>query len=215
MFIRTSTLLSRTLLRNSTKFHSKTIYSNKVISNFSNKGFQNNNFHQAARKNISPLSIPFRSKYKMNDTILTQQRPEVNESLLHYQSNNGSSNSLNARQYVTRNGCEQEEIKRWSWTWWKEFTIILTVFAITGSTTVRIVRPIVTHVFGIEGGFIDGPWSYRLAYLSITLPLYSIILLVVGTIFRRQNYFKRIVLRMWGRFIPNRLTKIKGGDGLV
>ncbi|CAG8449006.1 17902_t:CDS:2 [Funneliformis caledonium] len=151
----------------------------------------------------------------MNDSVLTQQRPEVNESLLHYQSNNSSGSSLNARQYVTKSGCEQEEMKRWSWTWWKELTIILTVFAITGSTTVRIVRPIVTNVFGIEGGFIDGPWSYRLTYLSITLPLYSLILLVVGTIFRRHNYFKGIVLRMWGRFIPNRLTKIKRDDSLV
>src|SRR6185312_14014554 len=35
-------------------------------------------------------------------------------------------------------------LRRWSWLWWKEWTIIFAVFAVTGSTTVRVVRPIVT-----------------------------------------------------------------------
>ena len=160
MFIRTtSTFISRAFLRNKAQFHSNPSFSNKFISSFSNRGIQNNNFHQSTYRNTSSLSIPFRPKNKMsNGSYLTQQqRTEVNESLLHYQSNNSSSSSLNVRQYATDNNSgndgEQKEMKRWSWTWWKEFTIIITVFAITGSTTVRIVRPIVTNVFGIEGKY--------------------------------------------------------------
>ncbi|CAG8703851.1 16947_t:CDS:2 [Gigaspora margarita] len=101
-----------------------------------------------------------------------------------------------------------EELKRWSWRWWKEWTIIFIVFGITGSTTVRIVRPLLTNVLGIE----DGPWTYRISYLCVTIPLYSLILLIVGTIFRRQVYFKKIVFRMYGRFIPDKLIKRIRGD---
>ncbi|CAG8593582.1 5711_t:CDS:1, partial [Ambispora leptoticha] len=42
------------------------------------------------------------------------------------------------------------ELTRWSWAWWKEWTIIFIVFGITGSTTVRCVRPLVSNLFGIE-----------------------------------------------------------------
>jgi hypothetical protein len=125
MFART--LISRSL-RNSIK--SKT-FSNKNISNF----------------------LLFRSKSKMNNS--SHLTFEVNEPLLHYSSRNSSSSSLNLRQYATTaRSSEETKMKRWSWTWWKEMTIIITVFAITGSTTVRIVRPIVTNVFGIEGNVI-------------------------------------------------------------
>ncbi|PKC73751.1 hypothetical protein RhiirA1_410161 [Rhizophagus irregularis] len=130
----------------------------------------------------------------MNNSSHLVQQHEASEALLLCSSNNSSSSSL--RQYVTSTH--------------NKWTIIIAVFGITGSTTVRIVRPIVTNVFGVEGSFLEGPWSYRLTYLSITLPLYSIILLGVGTIFRRHNYFKRIVFRMWGRFIPNRLINNNG-----
>ncbi|RIA94366.1 hypothetical protein C1645_566860 [Glomus cerebriforme] len=187
MFVRTTSLISRSF-RSNTKF-----CSNKNISNFL-----------------------LRSKNKMSNSSHLAQHPEI-EPLLLCSSNNSSSSSLNARQYATATHKSKEEgMKRWSWTWWKEWTIIFVVFGITGSTTVKIVRPIVTNVFGIEGSFLEGPWSYRLSYLSITLPLYSIVLLCVGTIFRRYNYFKRIVSRMWGRFIPNTLIKKiknKGNSG--
>ncbi|GES94510.1 4-hydroxyphenylpyruvate dioxygenase-like protein [Rhizophagus clarus] len=147
----------------------------------------------------------------MNNSSPLLQQSEASEPLLLCSSNNNSSSSL--RQYATAAHDNKEEMKRWSWAWWKEWTIIIAVFGITGSTTVRIVRPIVTNVFGVEGSFLEGPWSYRLTYLSITLPLYSIILLGVGTIFRRYNYFKKIVFRMWGRFIPSRLINNISNNG--
>ncbi|KAK9768309.1 hypothetical protein K7432_001147 [Basidiobolus ranarum] len=105
-------------------------------------------------------------------------------------------------------------LTRWSWPWWKEWSIIMTVFAITGSSTVKVVRPVLKDVLGVEGSFTEGPWSYRGAYLATTLPLYSCILVTVGTIFGRRLHFQQIALRMWGRFIPKKYrplpTKAKG-----
>src|SRR2546430_216606 len=110
MLVRTTSLISRSL-RNNAKF-----YSHKNISNFL-----------------------LRSKNKMNNSSQLAQYPEANESLLLYSSNNSSSSSLNVRQYATAAHNNNEgEMKRWSWTWWKEWTIIIVVFGITGSTTVRI-----------------------------------------------------------------------------
>ncbi|ORY03259.1 hypothetical protein K493DRAFT_311768 [Basidiobolus meristosporus CBS 931.73] len=99
---------------------------------------------------------------------------------------------------------EGKNLTRWSWPWWKEWSIIMTVFAITGSSTVKIVRPVLKNGFGIEGSWKEGPWSYRGAYLATTLPLYSCVLVTVGTLFGRRPYFQRIALRMWGRFVPKK-----------
>ncbi|KND02933.1 uncharacterized protein SPPG_02013 [Spizellomyces punctatus DAOM BR117] len=93
---------------------------------------------------------------------------------------------------------------RFSRGWWWDWGIVFLVFAITGSTTMRVVRPLVSQLFGVEGTFIDGPWAYRLLYLSTTLPLYSLILIAVGTAFGRGAYFRAVAYRMWGRFLPNR-----------
>ncbi|KAI8821693.1 uncharacterized protein EV422DRAFT_526596 [Fimicolochytrium jonesii] len=96
---------------------------------------------------------------------------------------------------------------RFSKGWWWDWSVIFLVFGITGSTTVRVVKPFLERVLGIEGTFIEGPWSYRIAYLLTTLPLYSAILLTVGRIFGRGPYFRAVALRMWGRFLPRRLLK--------
>ncbi|TPX56443.1 hypothetical protein SpCBS45565_g08407 [Spizellomyces sp. 'palustris'] len=93
---------------------------------------------------------------------------------------------------------------RFSKGWWWDWGVVFLVFAITGSTTMRVVRPLVSQLFGVEGTFIDGPWAYRLLYLSTTLPLYSLILIAVGTAFGRGAYFRAVAYRMWGRFLPNR-----------
>ncbi|KAJ3183879.1 hypothetical protein HDU87_005995 [Geranomyces variabilis] len=98
---------------------------------------------------------------------------------------------------------------RFSRGWWQDWSVVFVVFAITGSTTVRIVKPLLSNLFGIEGTFMEGPWLYRLAYLSTTLPLYSMILITVGTIFGRGAYFRAVAKRMWGRFLPASMKKIK------
>jgi len=59
-------------------------------------------------------------------------------------------------------------------------------------------------VFQLDGSMKEGPWSFRIAYLCTTLPLYSCVLLTVATIAGRRPYFKKVVLRMWGRFLPKK-----------
>ncbi|GJJ72165.1 hypothetical protein EMPS_04522 [Entomortierella parvispora] len=93
---------------------------------------------------------------------------------------------------------------RFSYNWWKEWTIIMGVFAVTGSSTVMVVKPVLKEVFQLDGSMKEGPWSFRIAYLCTTLPLYSCVLLTVATIAGRRPYFKKVVLRMWGRFLPKK-----------
>ncbi|KAG0201203.1 hypothetical protein BGX33_010452 [Mortierella sp. NVP41] len=96
---------------------------------------------------------------------------------------------------------------RFSFNWWKEWTIIMGVFAVTGSSTVMVVKPLLKEVFQLDGSMKEGPWSFRFAYLCTTLPLYSCVLLTVATIAGRRPYFKKVVLRMWGRFLPNKVIQ--------
>ncbi|KAI8599412.1 hypothetical protein EDD21DRAFT_379971 [Dissophora ornata] len=93
---------------------------------------------------------------------------------------------------------------RFSFSWWKEWTIVMGVFAVTGSSTVMVVRPLLKEVFSLEGSWREGPWSFRIAYLCTTLPLYSSVLLTVATLAGRRPYFMKVVLRMWGRFLPKK-----------
>lgn len=59
----------------------------------------------------------------------------------------------------------------------------------------------------------EGPWTFRLCYLVTTLPLYSAILVSVGTVLGKGEYFKAISWRMWGRLIPRSLLPKSWRDG--
>lgn len=98
---------------------------------------------------------------------------------------------------------------RWSLGWWKEMALIFTVFGITGSGSMYIVRPMLHSVAGLEGSMKDGPWSYRLISLAVLMPAYSLMLVSIGTIAGRHHYFKRVALRMWGRLLPLHKLGIK------
>lgn len=90
--------------------------------------------------------------------------------------------------------------------WYGEMVLICTVFAITGTSTMVIVRPAVSNVLGLEGSLKDGPWSYRICSLVIMTPLYSAMLVVVGTVFGRHTYFRHFAVKMFSRFgIPPEL----------
>ncbi|KAJ9074909.1 hypothetical protein DSO57_1001894 [Entomophthora muscae] len=88
--------------------------------------------------------------------------------------------------------------------WWKDFTIVMSVFAVTGSASVYLTRPFISKGLGLEGSLKDGPWSYRLSYVLIGLPTYSAMLLAFGTLSGKGAYFQPIAKRMWTRFIPKR-----------
>mmetsp|Transcript_30732 Transcript_30732/g.29606 ORF Transcript_30732/g.29606 Transcript_30732/m.29606 type:complete len:190 (-) Transcript_30732:17-586(-) len=90
--------------------------------------------------------------------------------------------------------------------WYGEVSLICTVFAITGTSTMVLVRPAVSKGLGLEGSFKDGPWSYRICSLVIMSPIYSVLLVAVGTIFGRHFYFRHFAVKMVSRFgIPPEL----------
>ena len=94
--------------------------------------------------------------------------------------------------------------------WYREMILLSTVFAITGSSTMFLVRPAVSEVLGLQGSMKDGPWSYRIASLVIMTPLYSILLVGVGTVFGRHFYFKHFSVKMLSRFgIPPEMMDAK------
>jgi hypothetical protein len=81
------------------------------------------------------------------------------------------------------------------------------------------VRPILADVFGIQGTddpetvlisrfstgtMLDGPWSYRLASLFLVTPTYSLILVTLGTLAGRKDFFLGQAMKIWGRFLPVR-----------
>lgn len=65
---------------------------------------------------------------------------------------------------------DPSELEKYSREWWKEWAIIFTVFSITGSSSMKITRPVVTYLAG-EGTFFGGPWYFTLAYLLCTMPI--------------------------------------------
>ena len=84
--------------------------------------------------------------------------------------------------------------------WYREMVLLCTVFAITGSSTMFLVRPAMSNVLGLRGSFKDGPWSYRICSIVIMTPLYATLLVVVGTVFGRHAYFRHFAVKMFSRF---------------
>jgi hypothetical protein len=85
-------------------------------------------------------------------------------------------------------------------------TLLCTVFAITGSSTMFLVRPAVSNILGLQGSMKEGPWSYRICSLVIMTPMYAILLVGVGTVFGRHAYFRHFSVKMFSRFgIPPEL----------
>ncbi|KAG0338905.1 hypothetical protein BG000_003182 [Podila horticola] len=90
---------------------------------------------------------------------------------------------------------------RFSFNWWLEWIIIIVVFSVTGSSTMMVVKPLM-KALGITGTLGAGPWSYRIAYIVLTFPLYSCMLLLVSSLVCRRQYFEHILIRMWSRLLP-------------
>jgi hypothetical protein len=99
--------------------------------------------------------------------------------------------------------------EKYSALWWWDKFIICVVFAITGSATMFIVRPILQDVLQVQGTLMDGPWAYRIAYFLVMMPAYSATLVAVGTVFGRYAYFSKFAVKMWSRFLPSRLRAQK------
>ena len=89
----------------------------------------------------------------------------------------------------------------------------MVVFSITGTISMLLSRFLLGDVLQLEGNVWSGPWSYRIAYLLLITPLYSVTLVAVGTLLGKHAYFKDKVLRMWGRLLPRRMRNLSIGAG--
>ena len=85
---------------------------------------------------------------------------------------------------------------------WFHWAIVTVVFSITGVLSLLFSRFLLSGILHLEGGIWSGPWSFRIAYLLVIPPFYSVALVVVGTFFGKHTYFRQRVVRTWGRLLP-------------
>ena len=102
----------------------------------------------------------------------------------------------------------------WRWTTqhrkhWKEdkfeAAVLFCVFGITGSSSMLFVRPSLKYL-GIEGTWQDGPWSYRILSILIISPIYATILMTLGTLAGRHNFFAKMGIKIYSRFLPSSVS---------
>ena len=87
--------------------------------------------------------------------------------------------------------------QRWNSTSNFQFFIILLVFAITGSTSALIAKPILTFI-GITKESVS-IWLYYPLYIIIILPIYKVLLLLIGTLAGQRNFFWNFIKKMLDR----------------
>jgi len=122
-------------------------------------------------------------------TTGSQERTLVDGSKLHWPKWNGP----------------EVEYTKFSKMWWLDKLWLCIMFAVTGSLALVAVREVLRRIFAIENvSLFQGEWKHRLVYFLLMTPSYSATLLVVGTLFGRYPYTKRMLKRMWSRFLPKK-----------
>lgn len=111
------------------------------------------------------------------------------------------------RRFLRNWTAEEPHYNRWSRPWWQHYAVVFTVFGITGSSAMWLVRP---HLNSIMFG--DIPKSQLTSMQSVAslvamMPFYYAILFVVGTAFGKQAYVKAMVMRPF-----TRLRRGRGGQ---
>ena len=86
--------------------------------------------------------------------------------------------------------------KRWEIQSNRQLLIILVVFAITGSGSLKLAQPILDYA-GITA--IENPWIRIPLRLICILPVYQVLLLVVGGIFGQFSFFFKLQKRWFIR----------------
>lgn len=87
--------------------------------------------------------------------------------------------------------------QRWNITSNFQFFIILLVFAITGSTSALIAKPILAFI-GITKESVS-LWLYYPLYIIVILPFYKILLLLFGTLAGQHAFFWNFIKKMLDR----------------
>lgn len=87
--------------------------------------------------------------------------------------------------------------KRWKIKSNYQFTVIMIIFAVTGSSTLYV-RKAAFHLLGItsETDF----WLRTILYVVIIFPAYNLMLLVVGFLFGQFSVVWEFEKKMFGRF---------------
>ena len=136
---------------------------------------------------------------KARNSILLQRNQAVHKRTF---TSNSSQKATNESQstFLQRWMGQKEIPPRGTLKWYGEMTLICTVFAITGTSTMVAVRPAVSDILGLRGSMKDGPWSYRICSLVIMTPLYALNLVLIGTVFGRHFYFRHFAVKMFSRF---------------
>ncbi|ORY06976.1 hypothetical protein K493DRAFT_9394 [Basidiobolus meristosporus CBS 931.73] len=81
--------------------------------------------------------------------------------------------------------------------------IIILVFVLTSLTNSRLTRAFLAKALKLKGSLLGGPWIYRLAYVLVTLHLYPFVILFWGSLFNHRSYFAQVVLKRYGKILPN------------
>ncbi len=87
--------------------------------------------------------------------------------------------------------------QRWNITSNYQLFIILLVFAITGSTSALIAKPILAFI-GITKESVS-IWLYYPLYIIIILPIYKVLLFLIGTLFGQRTFFWNFLKKMLDR----------------
>ncbi|MDD3772539.1 MAG: diacylglyceryl transferase [Weeksellaceae bacterium] len=98
--------------------------------------------------------------------------------------------------------------KRWEIQSNFQLIIILIVFSITGSISAWLAKPVVDYL-GLTSDKIS-LWFLIPLRLILIFPIYSLLLLITGTIFGQFKFFWAFEKKMFSRFIPknNKIKKI-------
>jgi hypothetical protein len=90
--------------------------------------------------------------------------------------------------------------QRWQVTNAWQVTLILSAFALTGTTVVLIRKPVLNWIFGAD----QIPLWARIIYYLCILPFYNLILLLFGSLLGQFNFFWNFEKKLFYR-----LTKKK------
>ena len=89
---------------------------------------------------------------------------------------------------------------KWGVTSMWQVVVICIVFAITGSLSVKVGKPVLDFL-GVHYETLN-PWLYWPARLLIIFPIYQVLLIIFGTLFGQFKFFYQVEKKMLGRMLP-------------
>ena len=88
--------------------------------------------------------------------------------------------------------------KKWGITSNYQIMVILLVFSITGSIAVVITNPVL-NLIGLDE-YLVSPWIFWPIRIFIIFPIYQVLIVVIGALFRQFKFFWTFEKKMLVRF---------------